>query len=237
MSMRRIHEGYIVALLLFFFIPGCVPSPSENVNVPPVVTDLHSFFTPQKTTQTYLWHYNLKASITDSAYFLEYFGMNFQKTSEGILPISLFGISDTLRKDSTFNQVYISDSLILFYYGNATDPLTQKQILLRDTLRVGATWIASDSFRTKNGSIVSIKALVENYYAETTAGGNTYSDVYSVSYTSSVKGSQTPVEAQYQNGAHLDIYFARDIGDILEICKDSRDSTIFTNQLVETRAR
>jgi hypothetical protein len=58
-----------------------------------------------------------------------------------------------------------------------------------------------------------------------------------VSYTALVKGVQIPLEPQYQNGSHLDIYFARNIGDMLEICKDSRDSTIFTNELIETRIR
>ena len=224
-------------LVLIFSLASCVPSPTENANEPPKFTDLHSFYTPQKITQTFLWRFTPHAPLKDSAFFLEYFGMNFQKTPEGILPLSLFGISDTLRKDSVIHESYISDSLITMYYGNPTDPLTPKIILLRDTLKVGATWIAADNLITKNGAKVSIKALVENYYSESSFGNNTFKDMYAVSYTASLKGTQIPLEPQYQNGARLDIYYARDIGDILEICKDSRDSTVFKNELIETRIR
>ena len=235
-AQNDMKKGLFLLTLIFSFT-SCVPSPTENVNVSPIFVDLHSFYTPQKITQTLLWHFTPHAPLNDSAYFLEYFGISFRKTPEGILPLSLFGISDTLRKDSIIHEAYISDSLIMMYYGNASDPITPRIVLLQDTLKVGANWIAADSFLTKNSAKVGIKALVENYYSETQAGNSTYKDVYIVSYTSSLKGTQTPIEPQYQNGARVDIYYARDIGDILEICKDSRDSIVFKNELIETRNR
>ncbi len=236
-STKNDMKKVLFLLTLISSFSSCVPSPTENVNVSPIFVELHSFYTPQKITQTFLWHFTPHAPMKDSAYFLEYFGINFRKTPEGILPLSLFGISDTLRKDSIINEGYISDSLIMMYYGNASDPLTPRIVLLLDTLKVGANWIAADNFLTKNGAKVGIKAVVENYYSETQAGKSTYKDVYLVSYTSSLEGTQIPFEPQYQNGARLDIYYARDIGDILEICKDSRDSVVFKNELVETRLR
>jgi hypothetical protein len=223
----------IVVFLLS--LTGCVPSPSENTNVPPKATDLHSFITPQDTNKIYLWRFI--SPIKDSAYFLEYLGKVDTSSADGFSPVSRFLFSDTLRKHSSVQEAYISDSIVIYYFGKSRDPLTPKQIMLRDTLKVGASWVAADNFLTSNGARISIRAIVEDYYSETPVAGNMQKDVYRVSYTSSVKGTQNPIEAQYQNGAHLNIYFARNIGAILELCKDSKDSLVWTNELLETRTR
>ncbi len=139
--------------------------------------------------------------------------------------------------DSVIYQSYISDSLIVLYLGNSNDPVTPRQILLHDTLQVGANWSAADDFLTSNGAHVSIRAVVEDYYPETSSAGVTYQNVFLVSYTSTVKGSQTPIEAEYQNHAHVSRYLAEGIGDILERCLDSKDSLVWTNELTETRIR
>jgi hypothetical protein len=239
----RLHRSDIwkgVSFLpLFFFLSSCVPSPLENANVPPEFTDLHSFFTPQKTTPTYFWHHiqYFPHSLTDSIYINAYSGTSTSPSVDGYFPISLFKFSDTLAKDSVIHSAYISDSLVMMYYGNASDPRTQKQTLLRDTLKVGANWIAADNFITENGAIVKIKALVENYYSQVVLFGVTYTDMYAISYTASLNGAQIPTEAQYQEGAHLDIYYAKNSGDIMEICENSKDSIIFQNELIETRIR
>ena len=98
---------------VLFFISGCVPSPDETGNTPPKITDLRTFFLPQNNTQTYLWHH-LTATI-DSSY-LQYLRTSDAKSSEGFSPIWKLIVSDTLHKDSTVNNLYISDSLIILYY-------------------------------------------------------------------------------------------------------------------------
>jgi len=224
---------------LFFcliYTIGCVPSPSENINTSPVATDLHSYIKPQLTTRTDIWHF-IPRSITglkDSIYTIDYVGQINSKTSEGFSPVSHFMYLDSLQGDSVIRDAYISDSLVVWYYGKSSDVSTPSQILLKDTLHVGANWIASENFRTSNGVFVRIKALVEDYYP---VSGNNYNDVYWVSYTSTVKGSQNPLEPEYQNGAHLSRYFAKGVGEYLERCLDSRDSLIWTSELTETRIR
>ncbi|MFI5264051.1 MAG: hypothetical protein ACHQM6_06015 [Candidatus Kapaibacterium sp.] len=219
------------------FLSGCVPTPSDNTNVPPKITDLHFFFLPEQPGTRYLWHYTRLAPQKDSAYFLEYIGQENMKTSEGFMPVSLLEFSDTLRKDSLISEAYISDSLIVMYFGKSSDSLTPREIMLRDTLEVGAGWNAADNFRTSDGAHVSIRALVEDYYPETNSAGKSYQDVFLVSYTVTVKGTEIPLESQYQNGVHLSRYYARGIGDILERCSDSKDSLLWTNELMETRIR
>jgi hypothetical protein len=224
-------------LIVIIFISGCVPSPDENSSAPPKITELHSFYMPQKTSQYYLWHFIPHSAEKDSLYYVDYFGYSQGNTSEGYNPVSRYGYLDTLRLDSTINEAYISDSLIKIYYGRSADALTPRLIVLRDTLRIGAKWIAADDFVTSNGSHIQIKAEVSDYYSETISSGKLYKDIFLVTYISTVKGSVVPIESQYQNGSHINRYFARDIGEILEICKDSQDSLIWTNELIETRQR
>ena len=135
------------------------------------------------------------------------------------------------------NEAYISDSLIVSYFDKSNDPLTPRLILLHDTLQVGASWSAADNFLTSNGSAVSIRAVVEDYYPETSSAGKTYQEVFLVTYSSTVKGSQTPIEPEYRNKSRLSRYYARGVGDILERCLDGKDSLIWTNELLETRNR
>ncbi len=227
---------YFVVILIY--VSGCVPTPNESANTPPEATDLRSFFIPQKINQSYLWHFIPALPGGDSSYFFEYIDVSSLKTSEGYSPVWQIGTSDTLRMDSIIYDAYISDSLVKFYFGNSNLSSTPRQILLQKTLRVGSIWIVADNFMTSNGANVSIKAEVIDYYAQTQLGSKLYKDVFLVTYTSTVKaGSQNPVEPEYQNGAHLDRYYARDIGEILEICKNTSDSTVWTKELVETRIR
>jgi len=225
----------VSTIFFFLYLAGCVPTPSENASIPPKVTDLHSFFIPQQANKTYLWHFFF--STKDSAYFITYAGWDYTKTQRGVLPISHLGITDTLRKDSLTDEAFISDSIVIMYYGKAADSLTQTLILLHDTLQIGASWSAADNFITVNGTPISIKAKVMEYYTQTPSANTTYNDVFLISYTTTVKGSQIPLEPQYQNGSHIDKYFARNIGEILEIAKDTSGSTLWTNELVETRNR
>ncbi len=222
---------------LFFvlcFVIGCVPSPSENANTPPIATDLHNYIKTQQLNRSDLWHFLSGKPLKDSSYFIDYARQNALKTFDGYSPTSIYKFSDTLRTDSITQEAYISDSLVAWYFGKSSDGSTPKLILLKDTLRVGANWIASENFLTSNGAVVQIKALVEDYYP---VSGNNYKDVYWVSFTSTVKGSQNPIEPQYQNGAHLSRYFAKGIGEYLERCLDSKDSLIWSSELVETRIR
>jgi hypothetical protein len=159
------------------------------------------------------------------------------QTAEGYSPISKLIFFDTTWNDTTTREAYISEKLIVLYFGDARDANTPHQILMRDTLKVGASWIAADNFKTRNGSFVTIDALVESYYAETSSGNTTFNDVYRISYSATTKGSQYPLEPEYQNGSKYSVYYARGVGDFLEICRNSQDSVVFTNELVETRTR
>ena len=135
------------------------------------------------------------------------------------------------------NEIYLSDTLIVSYFGRSDDTATPRLILLLDTLQVGASWMAASNFVTSNGTHVSIRAVVENYYSETIAAGEGYQDVFFVSYTVKVIGSQIPAEPWLQNGTHISRYYARGIGEILERCLDTNDSLLWTNELKETRIR
>lgn len=222
-----------IFLRLLCFV-SCVPTPTENVNVAPRVTDLHSFYIPQNIHQTNLWRAINLFPHQDTIYFFEYKDPSSSISSEGYSPIWQVKNPDTLSRNSILFDAYISDSLVEVYAGNSKDPMTGRQIRLRDTLRVGATWVAADNYLTANGARVQINAKVEDYYSET---DNKFKDVFLVSYTSKVKGLQNPVELQYQNGSRVNRYYARDIGAFLEICKDFRDSVFCKSELIETRIR
>jgi hypothetical protein len=231
------YPAWRVSIIFFVltYIAGCVPTPPENGSTPPKVTNLRSYFISQETSKEYLWHFFTNSK--DSTYLLTFNGIDQISSSDGFFPISQFTFSDTLKKDSLLNEAYISDSLIEWYFGKSSSPVTSKLIFLRDTLQVGAVWTSADNFITSNGTPISIKAEVLDYYLQTPSGGKIYNNVFLVSYTSTVKGTQIPLEPQYKNGARIDIYFASGIGEILEIAKDTANETLWTNELVETRNR
>lgn len=222
-----------IVLSLLFFV-SCVPTPSENANVSPRVIDLHSFYIPQNSHQSNLWRVIHIFPQRDTIYFFEFKDTSSSISSEGYFPIWQVKNPDTLGRNSIIFDAYISDSLVEIYSGNSKDPLIGRQVRLRDTLHVGASWIAADNYPTANGVHVQINAKVEDYYSET---GNKFNDVFLVSYTSSVIGTQDPVETQYQNGSRVNRYYARNIGAFLEICKDFRDSVLWRTELIETRSR
>jgi hypothetical protein len=233
----RVKIGILTLDFLFlaFLAAGCVPSPDENASIPPKVTDLHNYFIPQTAGKSYLWH--LTSSTKDSLFFINYSGWDYTKTPQGLLPISHLGISDTVKKNLILNEAYISDSLIRVYYGAAADSATQSFLLFHDTLRIGAKWVCADNFITANGAPIGINAEVTDYFPTQKSVGVIYNDVFVVSYTSVMKGTVVPLEPQYQNNSHIDKYFARNIGEILEFAKDVKGNTLWTSELLETRNR
>jgi hypothetical protein len=238
--LHNISRGVLLYVAVFFLfgviLSGCVPSPEENT--PIIITNLSSYFIPQSSNRQYLWQH-IEGS-KDSLYF-QYMQKTSLKTWEGYSPVWKIITSDTLYRDSTVIGAYISDSLIKLFFGKdlgrADDSTTPRQIYLLDTLHVGAKWTVAENFATLNGVSVQIIAQVIDYYGQASAGNSIVSDVFVISYTSVVKGSGEPIESEFQNGSHVDRYFGKDIGVFREICKDFRNSIIWTKQLLETRAR
>ena len=226
-----------VCCILALLTLQCVPSPSENANVPPRFVNLRAFYMRDTSIVSYHWHHTIRATGTDSVYLVEYIGKSDSTSFDGLAPISLFRYSDTIRKNYRLEKFYLSDSQVIHYFSDPLNSMDPRQILLHDTLRVGGAWHATDAFRTRNGAKVSIKSLVEDYYAELYSAGKLYDDVFRISYISTVTGPLNPEEIEYQDKSRLVIYFARGVGEIIKQCKDLNDSLIWSDELLETRIR
>src|SRR5947209_2536890 len=145
-----------MTFLVLSVISGCVPSPNETVNTPPIITDLRAFSIPQNDSQRYFWHHF--SSTSDSAYLI-YLSPSSERSSDGFSPIWKMSIADTAKRDSLVKNLYISDSIVVLYCGKS-DSAVPRQILLHDTLKVGAKWNVADHFITSNGTPIQIIAEV-----------------------------------------------------------------------------
>ncbi len=231
-------NAYVFILFLFTaaFVSGCVPSDTTN-NPLPEFTVLSTFYTPKDASKIYLWKRTDIA--TNSLKYVEcsYAGKGTNPFSATHPVADLFTCTDTTSKVSNQLTTFISDTAVIEY--QKVGDSVNAYYILNSLLSKGNTWPVCRSFITSNGAVVSIDASVEEYYSSTQVSGMQYNDIYLVKYTVHTDSSKSllPVEAEYQNGSSLSIYFAKLIGPIDKVAKDPKGAILWTEDLVETRNR
>ncbi len=212
---------------------GCVPSPSANENVLPSYSLLSTFYTPTNGVSSFLWKYS---TSKDTSFRVE----QFDHTGPNLYPslysnATFFRCSDTATKIQTQKEYVILDSIVIEYIriGDSVNAIAR----LHGLLKVGESWVASGAVNTSNGAVVTLSALIDDYYSLTQVAGKQYSDVYHITYKiSNVQTALQPVESEYQKGATMVVYYAKFIGPIYKITRDAFGNILSSDELIETRS-
>jgi hypothetical protein len=220
--------------LSFFFIfvllvSGCTES---DIDTNPKL--LSSFFIPIPGSSSYDWtHLDQRPDTVyrDSLYSVAYIGHDVKFSIDGLTPVSLFQVStvDTNGTKTVQNEYYVSDSMIIGYGTNALSD-AERMVFLRDPLEVGKSWLAAEKYRTLDGILTQIGAIVDAYYSVIHIGNKDYSDVYRITYYPSP--SALTVDAAYTDGARHVHYYANGVGKVLEMVYAPDSSLVWKNELV-----
>lgn len=229
----RSARSFAVLMLALAALSGCVPSPSANENVLPTYTLLSTFYTPINGVYSFLWKHSTSKDTTFSIEQFDHTGPNLYPSIYSTA--TFFRCSDTATKVQTQKESVILDSIVIEYLrvGDSINAIAR----LHGLLKVGESWIASSKLNTSNGSAVTMSALVDDYYSLTQVSGKQYSDVYHITYKiSNVLSGLQPIEAEYQKGATMVVYYAKSIGPIYKITRDAFGNILSSDELIETRS-
>ena len=240
MSNKLLVRSLIVGTLLL----GVGSSQSGCANVPdvpplpPAVSTVASYYMPRSTAIRFKYsHLDYRgASYNDSAYYFAYDGfLSGAQTVDGFNGVDQYSTSDLGMVTKHPIESFVSDSVVV-EYGSDYSTTHNRITLLKTGLRDSATWIAADQFITPDGRTVQIKATVLGHLDNLAVGNMSYANVYPISYDISGPPSSDP-NSEYQSGGRHVIYFAQNLGKILEACYGSSAQRLWVDQLDTVIAR
>ena len=219
-------------LLCLCFVFGC--STTTEPLSDHTALDIQNYFAPQNSSSRYLWKHSDTSKNTSLSYF-QYSGASADTTIDGYSPISIYGYSDTARLKNEFMQFYISDKRVVSY-GSSAKSLSNRMLLLSDTLSIGRSWVASDSLLLPDNSRAKIVATIDNYFTSIITANKEYFDVYRITYETVSTSKAAPTLPEYQTGGRIVRYFAKDIGLVLEAAYAPETWMVWANELVAVRS-
>lgn len=231
LSFFMLTRRFICLCILFC---SCSEYPTEVPDVTAI--DLAAYFAPISSIQRQVWsHRNIIRPNDDSMYFMEFVGQSSNHSADGYSPISFYQFLDSSGVTTHLSQYYVSDSLIVSY-GDSASQVSTRLILLKDTLKKGIRWLASENYHTPDSAIVQIDAAIIDYYPNITVRDSVYQNVYRIEYTIISKG-RVSTYPEYRNGSRHIWYFARGVGVVLQYVYGTSGESLWKNELIEQRIK
>lgn len=223
----------------FLGLAGCTVDPQVPDEASTKIT---AYYHPRSTDLKYTYKYfGGYSGRGDSMHTVEYVGINTDpdvKSVEGYAPIHFFDVRSTVKNSHVRLPVYVSDSTVVEYgvdYGN----IHERFIPLKDSLHVGGSWVAAQAFRATPQYEISFLAKVSGHFDELLVSDSLlFRDVWQVVYH--VTGSPyigSEVLQEFRPGATRVIYFARDVGKVLEVAYSPEGNRQWSNELVRISRR
>lgn len=201
---------------------------------------LGKFYMPRSTTLRYVYlHDDFREGHQDSIYFMTYSGrIATAASADGNSPIDNYWLSDTLEVKKRVHKMYITDSLVI-EYGSSYNWLDRKIIRMSGKLAEGVRWRASEGYKVNDGYFTQIDGKVGGFYESLKVGDSMFSNLFQLVYTS--VGATPPLldpERMYlmPGGKHV-VYYAKDVGRVLEFVYDPSGNAIWSDKLIRKEER